>query len=75
MLKKFGMESCAPSTTPLSAEINLSVDDCPENDEEEKEIKKIPYREALGSLMWLQVATRPDLSYPVNILSRFAHNL
>ena len=26
MLKKFGMESCTPSTTPLPAGINLSVD-------------------------------------------------
>lgn len=34
----------------------------------------IPYREALGSLMWLQVATRPDLSFSVNLLARFAHN-
>lgn len=24
--------------------------------------------------MWLQVATRPDLSFAVNILSRFTHN-
>jgi len=39
------------------------------------EMKDIPYQEALGSLMWLQVATRPDLSYTVNVLSRFAHNL
>ncbi|KAF7761077.1 hypothetical protein Agabi119p4_10486 [Agaricus bisporus var. burnettii] len=34
----------------------------------------IPYREVLGSLMWLQVATRPDLSFAVNMLSRFANN-
>jgi len=37
-------------------------------------MKNIPYYEALGSLMWLQVTTRPDLSFAVNILSRFAHN-
>jgi len=32
-----------------------------------------PYK-TLGSLIWLQVATHPDLSYIVNLLSRFAHN-
>jgi len=32
-----------------------------------------PYK-TLGSLIWLQVATHPDLSYTVNLLSRFAHN-
>ena len=37
-------------------------------------MKDMPYHEALGLLMWLQVVTRPDLSYTVNILSRFTHN-
>jgi len=74
MLKKFGMESCTPSTTHLPAGINLSVDDCPANDKKEKGMKKVLYQEALGSLMWLQVATRPDLFYLVNILFCFTHN-
>ena len=30
----------------------------------------IPYCEALGSLMWLQVTTRPDLSFAINLLAR-----
>ena len=37
-------------------------------------MKDIPYREALGSLMWLQVTIQPDLSYAINILSHFAYN-
>jgi hypothetical protein len=32
------------------------------------------YRSALGGLMWAQVATRPDLSYAVNTLTRFQTN-
>lgn len=31
----------------------------------------IPYREAIGSLMFLTQLTRPDISYVVNFLSRF----
>jgi len=42
--------------------------------DEENEMKKIPFREALDLLMWLQVATRPDLTFSVNMLARFAHN-
>lgn len=34
----------------------------------------VPYREVLRLLMWLQVTTRPDLSFVVNMLSRFANN-
>jgi len=44
MLKKFGIESCILSTTPLLAGINLSVDNCLANDKEEKEMKKVPYQ-------------------------------
>jgi hypothetical protein len=46
----------------------------PETKEELQDMKQVPYCEALGSLMWLQVATHPDLSYAVNTLSRFANN-
>ena len=38
------------------------------------EMTNIPYREVLGAIMWLQVATRPNLSYAVQVLSRFMHN-
>lgn len=33
-----------------------------------------PYREALGSIMYAQIAMQPDLSYAVSTLSRFASN-
>ncbi|KAL7297752.1 hypothetical protein TKK_0008787 [Trichogramma kaykai] len=33
-------------------------------------IEKIPYREAIGSLMFLATVTRPDIAYAVNYLSR-----
>uniref|UniRef100_A0ABD2WAX0 Reverse transcriptase Ty1/copia-type domain-containing protein n=1 Tax=Trichogramma kaykai TaxID=54128 RepID=A0ABD2WAX0_9HYME len=33
-------------------------------------IEKIPYREAIGSLMYLATMTRPDIAYAVNYLSR-----
>jgi len=39
-----------------------------------EKMRKVPYHEVLGSLMWMQVVTRPDLSYPVNLLACFAHN-
>ena len=74
MIERFNMGGCAPASTPLPPGLILSHDDCPTNTPNTNEMKDVPYCEALGSLMWLQVATRPDLSYAVNILSRFAHN-
>lgn len=33
-----------------------------------------PYREAVGSLMYLAILTRPDIAYSVNTLSKFLNN-
>jgi len=68
------MTSCSPATTPLPPGTILSIEDCPATPDKENEMKDTPFWEALGSLMWLQVATRPDLAFSVNILVRFAHN-
>lgn len=37
----------------------------------DKKVQKIPYRELIGSLMYLAVATRPDIAFPVAYLSQF----
>lgn len=74
ILHRFHMNDAKPRSTPLPPGLVLSADDMPKTKEEIHEMKDVPYREALGSLMWLQVATRPDLSYSVNMLSRFANN-
>ena len=74
LLKRFNMHLCSPLTTLLPYGLSLSMEDCPANASEIEEMRKVPYREALGSLMWMQVTTRPDLSYPVNLLAHFAHN-
>ncbi|KAH0813975.1 hypothetical protein GEV33_008816 [Tenebrio molitor] len=56
MLKKFGMEECKPVKTPMVLK--------PANESEEKDedIPEKPYRELVGSLMFLMLNTRPDIS-------------
>jgi len=38
---------------------------------EETERQEVSYREAVGSLMFLAVVTRPDIAYAVNSVSKF----
>ncbi|XP_049308584.1 uncharacterized protein LOC125777524 [Bactrocera dorsalis] len=47
---------------------------CPKTEEEKKEMEKVPYMEAVGSLLYAAQNTRPDISFAVNLLSRFSQN-
>jgi hypothetical protein len=44
----------------------------PQNEEEEAEMKTIPFREAVGSLMHVMVMTRPDIAYAVGQVAHYA---
>jgi len=46
----------------------------PRTDSKKAQMVDKPYRPILGSVMWGQLATRPDLSFAVSLLSRFQAN-
>ena len=74
MLIKFGMEKSKPADTPLVAGVLLTKSDCPnEGSEEMRAMINVPYRSAVGSLMYL-LATRPDVRFHVTHVSRFVQN-
>ena len=35
----------------------------------------VPYRELIGSLLWISMETRPDISYAVNECARYSSDL
>ena len=74
VLKRFGMQDCKPGDTPVSKGDKFSLSQCPKNDFEAKEMQKIPYASAVGSLMYAQVCTRPDVAYIVGMLGRYLSN-
>lgn len=74
IMDRFGMEKCKVSPTPLCPRSKLSVNQGPSDDNERARMAAMPYREAIGSLMYLMVSTRPDLAQAVGILSRFLND-
>lgn len=67
ILRKFNMASCKPISTPMNSGQKLT-----ESSDEEKCSGDTPYREAVGSLLYLSLISRPDISFPVNAVSKFS---
>ena len=72
VLKRFGMQDCKPGDTPVSKGDKFSLCQCPKNDLETKEMQKIPYTLAIGSLMYARVFV--DIAYIVGMLGRYLSN-
>nr|GEY14297.1 UBN2_2 domain-containing protein [Tanacetum cinerariifolium] len=47
---------------------------CPKTEVEYKEMRRIPYASVVGSLMYAQLCTRPDIAYICGMLGRFQSN-
>jgi len=69
ILHRFRMENCNPVNTP--AEKGLQLTSASEEEYQRFLARKFPYRSAVGSLIYLMVATRPDISWTVSKLSQF----
>ena len=67
-------EKTQPVSTPLAPHFKLSASQCPKTEKEQKYMSKVPYSNAVGSLMYAVVCTRPDISHAVGTVSRYMHN-
>ncbi|RVX07895.1 Retrovirus-related Pol polyprotein from transposon TNT 1-94 [Vitis vinifera] len=74
VLSRFGMSNCAPGDTPVAEGDKFSLHQCPKNELEKKDMERFPYASAIGSLMYAQVCTRPDIAYIVGMLDRYLSN-
>ncbi|KAG2883895.1 hypothetical protein PC117_g25918 [Phytophthora cactorum] len=63
-----------PIATPSDRSITLTKSMEPQTSEEKEAMKDIPYREVVGSLMYLMVGTRPDLAFYMREVSQFLSN-
>jgi Reverse transcriptase (RNA-dependent DNA polymerase) len=74
VLARFQMTDCTPISTPMETGVKLSKGMEPVQEWEKKDMEGVPYKEAVGSLMYLMVATRPDIAAAVGAVSQFMQN-
>ncbi|KAF1332324.1 Integrase catalytic core protein, partial [Globisporangium splendens] len=72
ILSKFGMQDCKPVKTPQDPGLRLTKSMCEGGCKHDDTMKGVPYRSAVGAVMYLMVGTRPDLAAAVGTLSQFA---
>ena len=71
MIKTFKLQDTKNTDIPLQPNQKLTKELLNEDDQLRSLIDSEKYRKAIGSLIYLMVSTRPDISYTVSILSRF----
>ena len=68
------MHDCKLGDTPVAKGDKFSLNQCPKNNFEIQEMQQIPYASAIGSLMYAQACTSPDIAYIVGMLGRYLSN-
>ena len=69
MLKRYGMTEANTSTTPADVNVKLV-----KNDNVSKEVDPVLYQSMVGSLLYIAMATRPDIAHAVGVVSKFNAN-
>ncbi|GKE34056.1 retrovirus-related pol polyprotein from transposon TNT 1-94 [Tanacetum coccineum] len=73
ILNNFRIDNGKSVKMPLDEHFKMSLKDCPVRDCDVKRMSKVPYTNAVGSLMYL-MCTRPDIAYAVSVVSRYLAN-
>ncbi len=69
ILKRFHMEDCKAIRVPLDPKTKLK-----KNVNKDDEMVKVSYQQVMGSLMYAMLCTRPDLAYPISVVSQHMAN-
>ena len=72
ILRRFNLDELKPLSTPMQPGLLLSMCQTPKTTAEWAQMRDIPYREAIGSLMYAALGTRPDIAFAVQALSRYS---
>jgi len=74
MMEKFNMQDCKPNAIPADSNNELTNDHSPTTITEMQDMSRIPFREAVGSLMFAAIVSRPNIMFATSQVSRFLQN-
>jgi hypothetical protein len=74
ILKCFNLSNAKPLLMPMTPSIVYSKQDSPSHPDEVVHMSMIPYQKAIGSLMYASVATCPNITFTITLLSQFLGN-
>ena len=66
VFKKYGLSEAKTVSTPADISVKLKKDDG-----FSKEVNPVTYQSIVGSLLYAAIATRPDISHAVGVVSKF----
>ena len=74
LVKRFNLTDAPPLSTPIDPNALLTKDQSPSTPHQFDDMRNVPYREIVGSLMYAAVGTRPDITFAVTALSQYLQN-
>ncbi|OJT08525.1 Retrovirus-related Pol polyprotein from transposon TNT 1-94 [Trametes pubescens] len=74
IVARFNLENANTASTPLQPGGGLGHHQSPATPRQYEDMRDVPYREAVGSLMYAAMGSRPDITFAVTALSQFMQN-
>jgi hypothetical protein len=74
VLKKYNMHKCSASPAPILKGDKFGEFQCPNNEYEASHMRVVLYASAVGSIMYAQVCTHPNLAFVTGMLGRYQSN-
>jgi len=74
ILRRFHFDDLRPLSMPIDVQVHLTSEQSPKDAAEFAVMRDVPYREAVSTLNWAALATRPDIVFAVATVARFAAN-
>ena len=74
IVSHFNFDDLKPSSIPIDPAQPLTRAQCPTTLTDCARMQNIPYREAVGALMYVSMGTRPDITFATSTVAQFMDN-